>query len=256
MGGSRFDARDGGFTLAELLVVIVILGILATVTVFAVRGITAGSAEAACATELDNLETAEEVHFTIAGSYGDEATLLASGVIESASSMYDVASDDSTYTITVASGAPCTSGATGGSSGGAPPVGPPPPPVVAMGPTESHHGVAAWRYPDGDQGSAPDQILVFGGAGGRADWVAADAADITTTRRTHFFDINGITPAQVDTVLDAADTSGATTVVVYANDDAGTMAAYIQSEIGNYNATSLVPAVFGGGQLASLLAST
>ena len=32
--------QDKGFTLVELLIVIVILGILATVTVFAVRGIT------------------------------------------------------------------------------------------------------------------------------------------------------------------------------------------------------------------------
>ena len=32
--------RSKGFTLVELLIVIVILGILATVTVFAVRGIT------------------------------------------------------------------------------------------------------------------------------------------------------------------------------------------------------------------------
>ena len=32
--------HDGGFTLVELLVVIVVLGVLAAVTVFAVRGIT------------------------------------------------------------------------------------------------------------------------------------------------------------------------------------------------------------------------
>jgi prepilin-type N-terminal cleavage/methylation domain-containing protein len=34
------NKQDKGFTLVELLIVIVILGILATVTVFAVRGIT------------------------------------------------------------------------------------------------------------------------------------------------------------------------------------------------------------------------
>ncbi len=90
MGGVDDGMGDGGFTLAELLVVIVVLGILATVTVFAVQGITTKSAETACATELDNLETAEETHFALGGSYADEATLLASGVIKTASSMYDV----------------------------------------------------------------------------------------------------------------------------------------------------------------------
>jgi len=253
MGGGRLGSRDRGFTLAELLIVIVVLGILATVTVFAVRGITAESAETACATELNNLETAQEVHFALEGSYADEATLLAGGVIRSASSMYEVTGDSTTYTITVAAEATCTAGSTGG---GATPPGPTPPPVVVMGPSETLQGVTAWRYPDGDQASAADQILVFGGAGARADWLAADEADVVTSRRTHFMDINAISSAQVDTVLDAADTTGATTVVVYAADDAGSLAAYIQSQIGNYNSTNYVAAQFAGGQLAALLAST
>ena len=41
--------RDKGFTLVELLIVIVILGVLATVTVFAVRGITDRGTTTACA---------------------------------------------------------------------------------------------------------------------------------------------------------------------------------------------------------------
>ncbi|MTA14881.1 MAG: prepilin-type N-terminal cleavage/methylation domain-containing protein, partial [Actinobacteria bacterium] len=40
--------KDTGFTLVELLIVIVILGILATVTVFAVRGITDQGQTSAC----------------------------------------------------------------------------------------------------------------------------------------------------------------------------------------------------------------
>ena len=43
--------QDKGFTLVELLIVIVILGILATVTVFAVRGITDQGEANACAVE-------------------------------------------------------------------------------------------------------------------------------------------------------------------------------------------------------------
>jgi general secretion pathway protein G len=42
------NKQDKGFTLVELLIVIVILGILATVTVFAVRGITDRGQENAC----------------------------------------------------------------------------------------------------------------------------------------------------------------------------------------------------------------
>ena len=40
--------QDKGFTLVELLIVIVILGILATVTVFAVTGITNKGKDSAC----------------------------------------------------------------------------------------------------------------------------------------------------------------------------------------------------------------
>ncbi len=42
------NKQDKGFTLVELLIVIVILGILATVTVFAVRGITDQGQQSAC----------------------------------------------------------------------------------------------------------------------------------------------------------------------------------------------------------------
>ena len=55
--------QDKGFTLVELLIVIVILGILATVTVFAVSGITDRGQQNACAVELRALETATEAYF-------------------------------------------------------------------------------------------------------------------------------------------------------------------------------------------------
>ncbi len=55
--------RDKGFTLVELLIVIVILGILATVTVFAVRGITDQGEGNACAVELRSVETAIEAYY-------------------------------------------------------------------------------------------------------------------------------------------------------------------------------------------------
>jgi prepilin-type N-terminal cleavage/methylation domain-containing protein len=55
--------QDKGFTLVELLIVIVILGILATVTVFAVRGITDKGQENACDVEARTLDTAIEAYY-------------------------------------------------------------------------------------------------------------------------------------------------------------------------------------------------
>ena len=57
------EKKDRGFTLVELLIVIVILGILATVTVFAVRGITGEAEKNTCATELATVQTAVEAFY-------------------------------------------------------------------------------------------------------------------------------------------------------------------------------------------------
>ena len=61
--------RDKGFTLVELLIVIVILGILATVTVFAVRGITDKGKESACAADQKTIETAVEAYYAVEDTY-------------------------------------------------------------------------------------------------------------------------------------------------------------------------------------------
>ena len=89
----RFDAD--GFTLVELLIVIVILGILATVTVFAVRGITDKGEENSEATDLRTLETASDAYWLEFGTNGTEQELLDNGYIKELSSMYDVAVDAS-----------------------------------------------------------------------------------------------------------------------------------------------------------------
>ena len=57
------NKQDKGFTLVELLIVIVILGILATVTVFAVRGITDRGQTNACSVEKRTLDTAIEAYY-------------------------------------------------------------------------------------------------------------------------------------------------------------------------------------------------
>ncbi len=57
---SSGTARDKGFTLVEILIVIVILGILATVTVFAVRGITDRGTTSACDADKVTVQKAVE----------------------------------------------------------------------------------------------------------------------------------------------------------------------------------------------------
>ncbi|MEY4229803.1 MAG: hypothetical protein RLZZ362_652 [Actinomycetota bacterium] len=59
--------KDKGFTLVELLIVIVILGILSTVTVFAVRGITDRGQTTACTAEVKTAQTAVESFFATYG---------------------------------------------------------------------------------------------------------------------------------------------------------------------------------------------
>lgn len=66
---NQHTEKDRGFTLVELLIVIVILGILAVVTVLAVGGITDEAKKNTCENEKATIETAVEAYFATNGSY-------------------------------------------------------------------------------------------------------------------------------------------------------------------------------------------
>lgn len=65
-------ARAPGFTLVELLIVVVVLGVLTAVAVPQFNDAKVASYDAASRTDLRNLTTAAEQHFQEAGGYPDE----------------------------------------------------------------------------------------------------------------------------------------------------------------------------------------
>ena len=78
--------QNKGFTLVELLIVIVILGILATVTVFAVTGITNKGKTSACQSDAKTIETAEEAFAANTGAYtAVQQDLVDAGLMHKAS---------------------------------------------------------------------------------------------------------------------------------------------------------------------------
>jgi prepilin-type N-terminal cleavage/methylation domain-containing protein len=125
-GHHRNDrSRPDSFTLVELLIVIVILGILATVTVFAVRGITDKGQSSSEATDLRMLETANEAYWLEYGTNATEQELVDNGFLKEQSALFDLAVDSNgVLTITnvrtgqVASTSAADSGSTSGGGGG------------------------------------------------------------------------------------------------------------------------------------------
>jgi prepilin-type N-terminal cleavage/methylation domain-containing protein len=84
---------EGGFTLVELLIVIVILGILAAIVVLAIGGLKTTSQNAACNSGAKTLESAEDAYYashpvtaggvtTIGGNYGDTAALVGDNLLK------------------------------------------------------------------------------------------------------------------------------------------------------------------------------
>ena len=98
---------ESGFTLVELLIVIVILGILAAIVVFAVSGVSDKGQTSACQTDYRSVATAEESFFAAQkpnGSYTDMTGLVNGGFLHQASTLHSVTPNNGvtppTYSIT------------------------------------------------------------------------------------------------------------------------------------------------------------
>ena len=104
---------DRGFTLVEILIVIVILGVLATVTVFAVRGITNRGEGASCQTDRSTIAKAaqyylaknnvDEIPPSGVGVDRYERTLMGEALLRDVSTYHDLQIDGSV----VSPGDPC-----------------------------------------------------------------------------------------------------------------------------------------------------
>ncbi len=83
--------NEEGFTLVELLVVIVILGILAAIVVFAVGGVKDKGQTASCATDASSLSAAEEAYFSQNNAYtADQDLLVKGGFIHAPSALHTI----------------------------------------------------------------------------------------------------------------------------------------------------------------------
>jgi len=102
---------DRGFSLLEILVVVTILGVLAAVVVFSVRGGADDAEAAAVAADARTLETAEAAFAISAGRYADEDELVAAGHLRQPSDLHDIVIDGDTYRLVQVGGGTTPGGA-------------------------------------------------------------------------------------------------------------------------------------------------
>jgi prepilin-type N-terminal cleavage/methylation domain-containing protein len=108
------QSEDQGFTLVEILIVIVIIGVLAVVVMFAVRGAADRGQKTACTSDALTVTRAVEAYFAQnsvevlpasgTGVERYERTVVNAGLLTQVSSYYDLKADGTVTT----SGVRCT----------------------------------------------------------------------------------------------------------------------------------------------------
>jgi general secretion pathway protein G len=92
--------RDRGFTLTELLITIIILGVLAAIVVFAVAAFQNQGKQVACQTDRKNVELAVEAFYATQGAYpANVAALVTAGYLKETPNQQN-------YTISISTATP------------------------------------------------------------------------------------------------------------------------------------------------------
>lgn len=82
---ARSLRQDGGFTLVELLIVIVVLGVLGGIVVFGVANFKADATSAACKADVKTAQTASDAYIAKIGSpAASVSALVTAGYMKSA----------------------------------------------------------------------------------------------------------------------------------------------------------------------------
>jgi prepilin-type N-terminal cleavage/methylation domain-containing protein len=106
---------EGGFTLVELLVVIVILGVLAGVAVFAVGGISDNSKKSACKADVNTVQTASDAYYAQNNAYAADMPAL-----KTANFLRQLPATGNGYTVTYTALTGAVSGGAGTGYAGCP----------------------------------------------------------------------------------------------------------------------------------------
>lgn len=105
---ARDKKRERGFTLTELLVVIVILGVLASVVVFSVGGVTNRGNQSACDADRSTVETAQETYFAQNNAYAANVNALVTARLLRRTSRYYSTNNTGAVTAIPGNSAGCT----------------------------------------------------------------------------------------------------------------------------------------------------